>query len=176
MQNILGVEKRVWMATTTTDAVAKKKETEQKERNESKSNKQTKQNKRKIGKKEKKKKKKKGRQTDGQRHEQTDRESQTDRQAASQTDRDRDRQNACQAASLSDLSIQTADLTHLRQSLAGIPVVGCLLNVPVGVTVSFFFGTVSRATLGRLLRDGAERAWAFPSATMPSWAETETET
>ena len=34
-------------------------------------------------------------------------------------------------------------------------------------------GTVSRAALGRLLRDGAERAWAFPSATMPSWAETE---
>ena len=29
-------------------------------------------------------------------------------------------------------------------------------------------GTVSRATLGRLLRDGAERIWAFPSATMPS--------
>ena len=25
--------------------------------------------------------------------------------------------------------------------------------------------TVSRATLGRLLRDGAERVWAFPSAT-----------
>ena len=37
-------------------------------------------------------------------------------------------------------------------------------------------GTVSRATLGGLLRDGAERVWAFPSATMPSWAETETET
>ena len=29
-------------------------------------------------------------------------------------------------------------------------------------------GTVSRATLRRLLRDGAERVWAFPSATMPS--------
>ena len=29
-------------------------------------------------------------------------------------------------------------------------------------------GTVSRATLGRLLRDGAERVWAFPSATMSS--------
>ena len=29
-------------------------------------------------------------------------------------------------------------------------------------------GTVSRATLGRLLRDGAERVRAFPSATMPS--------
>ena len=29
-------------------------------------------------------------------------------------------------------------------------------------------GTVSRATLGRLLRNGAERVWAFPSATMPS--------
>ena len=25
-----------------------------------------------------------------------------------------------------------------------------------------------RATLGRLLRDGAERVWAFPSTTMPS--------
>ena len=37
-------------------------------------------------------------------------------------------------------------------------------------------GTVSRAVLGRLLGDGAERVWAFPSATMPSWAETETET
>ena len=32
-------------------------------------------------------------------------------------------------------------------------------------------GTVSRATFGRLLRDGAERVWAF---TMPSRAETET--
>ena len=29
-------------------------------------------------------------------------------------------------------------------------------------------GTVLRATLGRLLRDGAEHVWAFPSATMPS--------
>ena len=29
-------------------------------------------------------------------------------------------------------------------------------------------GTVSRATLGGLLRDGVECAWAFPSATMPS--------
>ena len=29
-------------------------------------------------------------------------------------------------------------------------------------------GTVSRATLGSLLRDGAERVWAIPSATMPS--------
>ena len=37
-------------------------------------------------------------------------------------------------------------------------------------------GTVSKATLGRLLRYGVERVWAFPSATMPSWAETETET
>ena len=37
-------------------------------------------------------------------------------------------------------------------------------------------GTVSMATLGRLLRDGAERVWAFPSAAMPSLAETETET
>ena len=35
-------------------------------------------------------------------------------------------------------------------------------------------GTVSRATLGRLLRDGTERVWAFPSSTMLSWAETET--
>ena len=33
-------------------------------------------------------------------------------------------------------------------------------------------GTVSRATLGRLLRDGAERVWVFPSARMPSCAET----
>ena len=37
-------------------------------------------------------------------------------------------------------------------------------------------GTASRSTLGRLLRDRAERAWAFPSTTMPSCAETETET
>ena len=29
-------------------------------------------------------------------------------------------------------------------------------------------GTVSKATLGRLLRDGAQRVWAFLSATMPS--------
>ena len=29
-------------------------------------------------------------------------------------------------------------------------------------------GTVSRATLGRLLRDEAELVWDFPSATMPS--------
>ena len=29
-------------------------------------------------------------------------------------------------------------------------------------------GTVARATLGGLLRDGTERVWAFPSATMPS--------
>ena len=28
-------------------------------------------------------------------------------------------------------------------------------------------GTVSRATSGRLLVDGAERVWAFPRATMP---------
>ena len=35
------------------------------------------------------------------------------------------------------------------------------------------FGTVSRATSGRLLRDGAERIWAFPSIMMPSWTETE---
>ena len=36
-------------------------------------------------------------------------------------------------------------------------------------------GTVSRAALGRLLRDGTERVWAFPSATTSSWAESETE-
>ena len=35
--------------------------------------------------------------------------------------------------------------------------------------------TVSMSTLGRLLRGGAERIWTFPSATMPSGAETETE-
>ena len=29
-------------------------------------------------------------------------------------------------------------------------------------------GSVSMATLGRLLRHGAESVWAFPSATMPS--------
>ena len=36
--------------------------------------------------------------------------------------------------------------------------------------------TVSRAILGRMLRDGVQRLWAFPSATMPSGAENETET
>ena len=36
--------------------------------------------------------------------------------------------------------------------------------------------TVLRATFARLLRDGAARVWAFPSATVPSLAETETET
>ena len=35
-------------------------------------------------------------------------------------------------------------------------------------------GTVSRATFGRLLRDGAECVWAFPSVMIPSWAEIET--
>ena len=34
----------------------------------------------------------------------------------------------------------------------------------------------SRATLGRLLRDGAECVWAFLSTMMPSWAGTEIET
>ena len=37
-------------------------------------------------------------------------------------------------------------------------------------------GTVSRTTLWRLLRDGVEHVWAFPSTTMPSWAETQTQT
>ena len=32
-------------------------------------------------------------------------------------------------------------------------------------------GTVSKATLGKLLIDGVERIWAFPSAEMPSWTE-----
>ena len=47
-----------------------------------------------------------------------------------------------------------------------------------GRTRSVFYltniGTVSRATLGRLLRDGPVRVRTFPSATMPSSAETET--
>ena len=34
--------------------------------------------------------------------------------------------------------------------------------------------TVLGATLGRLLRGRAERVWAFPSAMMPSWTDTET--
>ena len=35
-------------------------------------------------------------------------------------------------------------------------------------------GTVLRTTLGRLLRDGCgAHIWAFPSATVPSWAESE---
>ena len=33
--------------------------------------------------------------------------------------------------------------------------------------------TLFRGHLGRLLKDGARRVWAFPSATMSSWAETE---
>ena len=37
-------------------------------------------------------------------------------------------------------------------------------------------GTVSRATVGRLLRNGVERVWAFLSATVPSSAEIKTET
>ena len=41
-------------------------------------------------------------------------------------------------------------------------------------SVSRAIGTVSRATLERLLRDGMECIWAFPSAAMPSRAETET--
>ena len=32
-------------------------------------------------------------------------------------------------------------------------------------------GTVSRATLGKLPRDGMERLWAFPSAYIPSWTK-----
>ena len=32
-------------------------------------------------------------------------------------------------------------------------------------------GTVSKAMLGNLLRDGVERIWAFPSAYIPSWTE-----
>ena len=35
-------------------------------------------------------------------------------------------------------------------------------------TRQIIIGTFSRAALGRLLRDGVERVWAFPSATMPS--------
>ena len=37
-------------------------------------------------------------------------------------------------------------------------------------------GNVSKATLGRLLRDRAECMWAFPSAMTPSLAETKSET
>ena len=32
-------------------------------------------------------------------------------------------------------------------------------------------GTVSKATLGKLVRDGVERIWAFPSAQIPSRTE-----
>ena len=32
-------------------------------------------------------------------------------------------------------------------------------------------GTVSKATLRKLLRDGVDRIWAFPSAQMPSRSE-----
>ena len=33
------------------------------------------------------------------------------------------------------------------------------------------FGTVSKATLGKLLRDGVEGIWAFPRAEIPPWTE-----
>ena len=46
----------------------------------------------------------------------------------------------------------------------------------VGGQIDWMALKVSRATLGRLLRDGTGRVWAFPSATMPSWTETETYT
>ena len=36
---------------------------------------------------------------------------------------------------------------------------------------TIFFGTVSKATLGKLPRDVVERIWAFPSAYIPSWTE-----
>ena len=32
-------------------------------------------------------------------------------------------------------------------------------------------GTTSKASLGKLLRDGVERIWAFPRAEIPSWTE-----
>ena len=32
-------------------------------------------------------------------------------------------------------------------------------------------GTISKATLGELLRNGIERIWAFPNASIPSWTE-----
>ena len=36
-------------------------------------------------------------------------------------------------------------------------------------------GTVSKAILGRLLREGVQHVWAFQSATKPSFAKTDTE-
>ena len=33
------------------------------------------------------------------------------------------------------------------------------------------FGTVSRAAFGKLLGDGVERKWGFPSEFIPSWTE-----
>ena len=32
---------------------------------------------------------------------------------------------------------------------------------------SAYIGTVSKVTLGSILKDGTERIWAFPSVTMP---------
>ena len=32
-------------------------------------------------------------------------------------------------------------------------------------------GTISKAMLGKLLRDGVERIWAFPSTQRPSWTD-----
>ena len=51
-------------------------------------------------------------------------------------------------------------------------IAGCGGRNPFKSNMSIF-GTVSRATLGRLLRDGLEWVWSFPIAMMPSWAETE---
>ena len=42
------------------------------------------------------------------------------------------------------------------------------------ICFSLFVCLVSRATLGRLWRDGAEHVWASLSAVVPSLAETET--
>ena len=69
----------------------------------------------------------------------------------------------------------STDRLKERGVLKGSPRHSTLRGCKRSVLNQTNIGTISRATLGRLLRDGTEHAWAFPSATMPSSAETETE-
>ena len=79
---------------------------------------------------------------------------------------------------LSTSSIGFRALENTSDYKVGFVVVTCVVSEktqPTSVFNQTSIGTVSRATLGRLLRDEAERVWAFPSATMLYLAETETE-
>ena len=44
-------------------------------------------------------------------------------------------------------------------------------HVPGDKQTNMNIGTASKATLGKLLRDGVKRIWAFPSAEIPSLIE-----